>query len=71
MDGRKPQGENGGRGFVFCNVNNNNNDDFLCANILEDRDQWRDKTNGFSNVVIVQQCALHQRMDEGDSFFKR
>ena len=63
------RGENGGRGFVFCNVNNN--DDFLCVNILEGRDQWRDKTKGFSNIVIVQQCAPHRRMDEGDSFLKR
>ena len=35
-------------------LNNNNNDnDFLCANILEDRAQWRDKTKGLSNLIIV------------------
>ena len=30
----------------------NNNNDFFCANILEDQAQWRDKTKGLSNVVI-------------------
>ena len=44
---------------------NNNNNDFLCANILEDRAQWRDKTKGLSNLEVVEQCVSRQRMDEG------
>jgi len=32
---------------------NNNTKDFLCPNILEDQAQWRDKTKGFSKLVIV------------------
>ena len=35
----------------------NNNNDFLCANILEDQAQWRDKTKGLSNCVNVEQCV--------------
>ena len=31
----------------------NNNKYYLYANILEDRDQWRDKTKGLSNLVII------------------
>ena len=38
--------------------------DFLCANILEDQAQWRDKTKGLSNHVIVKQCVSRQWMDE-------
>ena len=38
------------------NVNNNNNN-FLCANILENQAQWRDKTKGLSNCVNVEQCV--------------
>ena len=39
-------------------LNNNNNDnDFLCANILEDQAQWRDETKGLSNCVNVEQCV--------------
>ena len=38
---------------------NNNNNDFLCANILEDQAQWRDKTKGLSNCVNVEQCVSH------------
>ena len=37
---------------------NNNNNDFLCANILEDQAQWRDKTKVLSNLVIEEQCAF-------------
>ena len=32
---------------------NNNNNDFFCANVLEDQAQWRDKTKGLCNLVIV------------------
>ena len=31
----------------------NNNNDFFCANILEDQAQWRDKTKGLNKLVIV------------------
>ena len=34
-------------------VEDNNNGDFMCANILEDQAQWRDKTKGLSNIIIV------------------
>ena len=44
---------------------NNNNIDFLCANILEDRAQWQDKTKALSNIVIVEQCVSRQWIDEG------
>ena len=44
---------------------NNNNTDFLCANILEDRAQWRDKTKALSNLVIVEQCVSRQWRGEG------
>ena len=43
---------------------NNNNIDFLCANILEDRAQWQDKTKALSNIVIVEQCVSRQWIDE-------
>ena len=46
--------------------NTNNNDDFFCANILEDQAQWRDKTKGLSKLVIVKQCVSRQWMDEED-----
>ena len=36
----------------------NNNDNFLCANILEDQAQWHDKTKGLSNFIIVTMCKL-------------
>ena len=36
---------------------NNNNNNFLCANILEDQAQWRDKTKGLSNCINVEQCV--------------
>ena len=42
----------------------NNNNDLFCANILEDQAQWRDKTNGLSQLVIVRQCVSRQCMDE-------
>ena len=44
--------------------NNNNDDDFFCANILENQSQWRDKTKGLSKLVIVKQCVSRQWMDE-------
>ena len=44
--------------------NNNNYSDFLCAKILEDQAQWREKTKGLSKLVIVKQCVNHQWMDE-------
>ena len=31
----------------------NNNNEFLCMNIIEDQAQWRDKTKGLSNLVII------------------
>ena len=44
---------------------NDNNNDFLCANILEYWAQWRNKTKALSNLLIVEQCVSRQRMDEG------
>ena len=41
----------------------NNNNDFFCANIVEDQAQWRDKTKGLSKLVIVKQCVSHQWVD--------
>ena len=32
------------RNYIYNFYNNNN--DFFCANILEDQAQWRDKTEG-------------------------
>ena len=46
-------------------INPGNNNDFLCANILEDQAQWRDKTKGLSNCVNVEQCVSRWWMDEG------
>ena len=43
----------------------NNNNEFLCANILKDQAQWCDKTNGLSNLVILKQCASCQWMNDG------
>jgi len=34
----------------------NNDDDFLCANILEDRAQWRDKTKIKINILLNNMC---------------
>ena len=42
---------------------NNNNNDFFCANVLEDQAQWRDKTKGLSKLVIVKQCVSCQWVD--------
>ena len=50
---------------------NNNNNDFLCANILEDQAQWRDKTKGLSNCVNVEQCVSRWWMDEGSRKLRR
>ena len=36
---------------VYTDYNNNNND-FFCANILEDQAQWRDIIEGLSKLVI-------------------
>ena len=33
--------------------NDNNNNDFFCANILEDQALWRDRTKGLTKLVIV------------------
>ena len=33
-------------------LNNNNNSNFFCANILENQAQWRDKTRGLINLII-------------------
>ena len=41
-----------------CNNKNNNNKEFLCANILESRAQWRDKTKELSNLVIVNNARV-------------
>ena len=49
--------------FVIIN-NNNNNNNFFCANNLEVRAQWRDKTKGLSELVIVKQCVSRQWIDE-------
>ena len=48
-----------------------NNNDFLCANILEDQAQWRDKTKGLSNPVIAKHCMSRQWMDDDARKFKR
>ena len=53
------------RTHPMLGYNNNNNSDFLCTNILEDLAQWRDKTKGLSNLVIVKPCVSRQWMDEG------
>ena len=46
---------------MLININN----DFLCANIFEDQAQWRDRTKGLSNLVIIKQCArCRLRMDD-------
>ena len=42
---------------LFFSTYNTNNNDFLCANILEDQAQWRDKTKVLSNCVNVEQCV--------------
>ena len=42
-----------------------NNYDFLCGNILEGQANWRDKTKGLSNLIIVKQSTIYQRMDVG------
>ena len=42
---------------MYVKFNNNNNNNFLCANILENQAQWRDKTQGLSNCVNVEQCV--------------
>ena len=34
------------------NTTTTNNNDFFCANILEDQAQWRDKSKGVSKLVI-------------------
>ena len=36
----------------------NNNNDFFCANILEDQAQWHDKTKGLSKLIIVKQSSM-------------
>ena len=33
-------------------LDNNNNSNFFCANILENQAQWRDKTRGLINLII-------------------
>ena len=45
--------------------NNHNNNDFLCANIIEDRAQWCNKTKELTNLVIIYQCAIRRLMYEG------
>ena len=37
---------------------NNNNNDFFCANILEDKTQWRDKTKGLSKLIIENNASM-------------
>ena len=44
--------------FDVSNINNNTINDFLCANILEDQAQWRDKTKGLRNLVIVNNARV-------------
>ena len=48
----------------LCVSYNNNNNDFFGANILEVQAQWRDKTKGLSELVIVKQCVSREWMDE-------
>ena len=54
------------RASVTCYNNN-----FLCANILENQAQWRDKTKGLSNCVNVEQCVSRSWMDEGSRKLRR
>ena len=56
---------------MIKNSSNNNDDDdvdFLCANILEGRAQWRDKIKALNNLVIVKHYASLRRMDEGEHY---
>ena len=39
--------------LCWSDNDDNNDDDFLYANILEDRAQWRDKIKGLSNLAII------------------
>ena len=50
---------------THATIYNNNNNNILCASILEDQAQWRDKTKGLSNLLIVSQYVSHRWMDEG------
>ena len=56
---------------VIVDYDNTNDDDVLCANILEDRAQWRHNTNGLSSHVIVKQCASRRRMGEDAKNLRR
>ena len=44
--------------IIILVSNNNNNRDFLHANILEYQAQWRYKTNGLSNLIIVNNAQV-------------
>ena len=58
--------------YVDLSIDDNNDDnDFLYANILGDRALWWDKTKALSNLVTEEQCVSHQRMDEGARKLKR
>ena len=43
---------------LSCLLSQYNNSDFLCGNFLEDQAQWRDKTNGLRNLVIVNNARI-------------
>ena len=38
-------------------LNYNNNNDFLCANITQDRAEWCDKTKGLSNCIAMRESS--------------
>ena len=42
-----------GVGWSLSGSINNNNNDFLCANIPKDPAQWSNKTKGLNNLIIV------------------
>ena len=44
----------------------NNNNEFFCANILDNQAQWRDKTKGLSKLV-----TMRQWMDEEANRLRR
>ena len=58
------------RPCVFTHVNNSNNNDFFCANILEDQAQWRNKTKGLRKRVIVTQCECCFFLEHLTYFFE-
>ena len=51
--------------FIKYHVDNNNNNDFLCASILEDQTQVRDKTNGLSNTLYCNRIIMRKSLTDG------